>query len=54
MQGNYTIAVIIIVLFAVLALVGFAIWYVQTGFSRIAEKRSGGSGSTSVSSGEEA
>jgi len=44
MQRNIVIAVIIIILFIVLALIGFGIYWLQTGFSR---KGKGGSSSSS-------
>jgi len=44
MEGNIVIFLIIIILFVVLALVGFAIFYAQTGFNRAAK---GGASETS-------
>ncbi len=44
MEGNIVIFLIVIILFVVLALVGFAIFYAQTGFSRGAK---GGASETS-------
>jgi ABC-type transporter Mla subunit MlaD len=44
MQRNIVIFLIIIILFVVLALVGFGIWWAQTGFSRGAR---GGASETS-------
>jgi len=35
MQGNITIAVIILVLFTVLGIAGFVIWFANVGFSRM-------------------
>lgn len=40
--ANITIAIIIIVLFVVLTAVGFAIYFLNTGFSRLG-RRGGGS-----------
>lgn len=48
-QRNIVIAIIIIILFLVLAGVGFLIYYLQTGFSRLGRAKSG-----SITSDEEA
>jgi len=39
--ANITIAIIILVLFTVLALVGFGIWYADIGFSRMGRRVKG-------------
>jgi ABC-type transporter Mla subunit MlaD len=50
MQGNLVVFTIIIVLFVVLALIGFAIYWAQTSLGRVG----GGGGTSATSSGEDA
>jgi hypothetical protein len=51
LSGNYVVAIIILVLFTVLGLVGFFIWYANTGFSRMGARAKGDLEEGSSSSG---
>lgn len=37
-SANYTVAIIVLVLFTILGIAGFLIWYLNTGFSRIGRR----------------